>query len=154
MGVCSTTSIGISFNGWMLLSSFLLGSQDKHFFLFFPRKLEVVYKLRFTEFYFITDEEGKPRRMEKKKGDEREGGNKDDLEYLYGEDIPLFPIRKVVFAKTGIGYFERLVLLFFFVVVINKLKLYRRADRVKGSSAFELYFKSSDMNDVLKVITI
>jgi len=46
-------------------------------------------------------------------------------------ETPLFPITKVVLSKTGIGYYER-------------------KDRVEGSATFDLYFKASDMNDVLK----
>jgi len=63
----------------------------------------------------------------------------------------LFPIRKVVFSKTGIGYFERYKQPVFELILESLPPFFRRADRVKGSSTFELFFKSSDMNDVLKV---
>lgn len=40
--------------------------------------------------------------MEKRKSERMKGeGSAGDGE------VPLFPIRKVVFSKTGIGYFER-----------------------------------------------
>jgi hypothetical protein len=47
----------------------------------------------------------------------------------------LFPVKKVVLSKTGIGYFER-------------------EDEVAGGQPFELFFKSGDMNDVLKSLTM
>ncbi|ELR12919.1 uncharacterized protein ACA1_095690 [Acanthamoeba castellanii str. Neff] len=46
-----------------------------------------------------------------------------------------FPVKKVVLSKTGIGYFER-------------------EDEVAGGQPFELFFKSGDMNDVLKSLTM
>lgn len=51
------------------------------------------------------------------------------------QDAPLFPIRKVVLSKNGIGYFER-------------------SDKVAGNTTFNLYFKASDMNDVLKSLSM
>jgi hypothetical protein len=50
-------------------------------------------------------------------------------------EVPLFPVKKAVLSKTGIGYFER-------------------EDAVDPGRPFELFFKSGDMNDVLKSLTM
>jgi hypothetical protein len=43
-----------------------------------------------------------------------------------------YPVRKIVLFKHGVGYFER-------------------QKKVKGDEAIQLFFKTSDINDVLKV---
>src|SRR5688572_22344301 len=47
----------------------------------------------------------------------------------------MFPITKVVLFKHGVGYFERVV-------------------EVEGDHPLDLHFKASEMNDVLKSLTV
>ena len=47
----------------------------------------------------------------------------------------MLPIKKIVLYKHGVGYFER-------------------QDRVSGDATIDLHFKASEMNDVLKSLTV